>query len=304
MQKFLLAVDEMRKLSSGFELADLFPSLSFLGGLTGLTSRLERAHSCWDAILNEIIEEHLIKSGEGKDMDELIVDVLLRLREDKELDMHLTMDNIKAVISDLFVAGTETTSTFMDWAMTELIRHPHVMRKAQSEVRRYSNGGTGAQEWEINKLPYLSCIMKETFRLHPAAPLLVPRVGRETVDLFGYAVPAGSRVLINVGAIMRDPKYWDDPESFRPERFEGSAVDFKGANFEYTPFGAGRRICPGMAFAISNIEQWLAPLLCYFDWGLPDGRRAEELDVEESFGGAVSRKHDLIVVATPYMPAM
>ncbi|KAG0477250.1 hypothetical protein HPP92_013654 [Vanilla planifolia] len=237
-------------------------------------------------------------------MDELIVDVLLRLREDKELDMHLTMDNIKAVISDLFVAGTETTSTFMDWAMTELIRHPHVMRKAQSEVRRYSNGGTGAQEWEINKLPYLSCIMKETFRLHPAAPLLVPRVGRETVDLFGYAVPAGSRVLINVGAIMRDPKYWDDPESFRPERFEGSAVDFKGANFEYTPFGAGRRICPGMAFAISNIEQWLAPLLCYFDWGLPDGRRAEELDVEESFGGAVSRKHDLIVVATPYMPAM
>lgn len=106
--------------------------------------------------------------------------------------------------------------------------------------------------------------------------------------------------MINVRAIMRDPKIWVNPESFQPERFEDNRLEFKGANFEYTPFGSGRRMCVGISFATANIEQWLAQLLFSFNWDLPHGMKAEDLNMEESFGATVVKKNSLHLVATPY----
>ncbi|PKA52400.1 Premnaspirodiene oxygenase [Apostasia shenzhenica] len=303
--KFLMATEEIFKLTSGFSIVDLFPSVSFLGEITGLRPHMERLHRTLDSILNEIIEEHQMKAskcdinGDGS-MDEDIVDALLKLTKDEELDVPLRMDNIKAVILDLFLAGTETTSTTLNWIMTELIRHPEVMRRAQLEVRTAFHGKEKVEEEDIINLHYLNQIIKEGLRFHPPGPLLVPRHVSNTVELSGYTIPSGSRVVINAWAIMRDPSYWDDPESFRPERFNDvNPKDFKGANFEYIPFGGGRRICPGITFAMSSIEHVLALLLFHFDWKLPvKGMSPVEFDVEEEFGLSLTKKNDLQLLAT------
>lgn len=182
--------------------------------------------------------------------------------------------------------------------MSELIRYPKVMQKAQLEVRQALNGKTRIEEEDIDKLPYLNQVIKEALRLHPTAPLLVPRLCREEVELAGYTIPVESRIMINVWAMMRDSKNWEDPEIFRPERFEENALDLGVANFEYVPFGGGRRICPGMSFAFASMQCWLAQLLFYFDWELPGGKSPQELDVEESFSLSLTRKNHLCLVAT------
>jgi cytochrome P450 len=148
----------------------------------------------------------------------------------------------------------------------------------------------------MHQLIYLKSVIKETFRLHPIIPLLVPRESRERCQINGYEIPAKTRVIVNAWAIGRDPKYWVEPESFKPERFVDSLVDFKGTDFEFIPFGAGRRMCPGIAFALPNIELPLAMLLFHFDWMLPNGMKNEDLDMSETFGISVGRKHDLCLI--------
>ncbi|KAH7546900.1 hypothetical protein FEM48_Zijuj01G0249800 [Ziziphus jujuba var. spinosa] len=139
-------------------------------------------------------------------------------------------------------------------------------------------------EGSINEMRYLKCVTKEVLRLHPPAPLLLPRESRERCEINGYEIPVKARVIVNAWAIGRDPKYWAEPESFYPERFIDSSVNFTGANFEYIPFGAGRRICPGMAFGVTNVELPLLYLLYHFDWKLPNGMKHEDLDMTERFG--------------------
>ncbi|VAI55946.1 unnamed protein product [Triticum turgidum subsp. durum] len=136
-------------------------------------------------------------------------------------------------------------------------------------------------------------VILETMRLHPAAPLLLPREAREPCKILGYDVPKGTTVLVNAWAIGRDPKHWEDPEEFKPERFESGTVDFKGTDFEYIPFGAGRRMCPGMTFAQASMEIVLAALLYHFDWELPSGLKPSGLDMIEKMGVTVRRKNDL-----------
>ncbi|KAK8943202.1 5-epiaristolochene 1,3-dihydroxylase [Platanthera zijinensis] len=139
-------------------------------------------------------------------------------------------------------------------------------------------------------VPYLNQIIKETLRLHPTGPFLFPRLCRESVVLAGYMVPVEIHIVINAWAIMRNPIYWEDPESFRPERFDESAADFRAANFEFIPFGGGRRVCPGMQFAMASIWCSLAHLLFYFDWELPQQKRPQELDIEEDLNLTLTQK--------------
>ncbi|KAK9925521.1 hypothetical protein M0R45_033843 [Rubus argutus] len=254
-------------------------------------------------ILESIINDHKIKSqGNGIDQqEEDFVDVLLKLQQSKELE--LTTDQIKDVIMDIFSAGSETTATTIEWAMSELMRNPRVMNKAQAEVRRQA----GKPKIEEAELEYLKAIVKETLRLHPPGPLL-PRESRERCEIGGYEFPSKTKVLINEWAIGRDPESWVEAESFKPERFlhvhgskSESVLDFKGFDFEFIPFGAGRRICPGMSFGISMIEATLSQLLYYFfDWQLPNGIKPNELHMTEAFGITCRRKHDLYVIATPH----
>ncbi|VAI70620.1 unnamed protein product [Triticum turgidum subsp. durum] len=211
------------------------------------------------------------------------------------------MDNLKVVIFDLFAAGSEAPATILQWAMAELMRRPSTMSRAQAEVRGAFMGQTKVTEEGLGELSYLHCIIKETLRLHPPGPFLLPKQCQEQCKILGYDVPKGTRVLLNAWAISRDPEYWDEPDAFVPDRFLASATDYKGNCFEFIPFGAGRRICPGMLFGVAIAELALASLLFHFDWTLPDGTSPADLDMTETMGITARKKEDLQLRATLHL---
>ncbi|XVE72549.1 hypothetical protein DITRI_Ditri11bG0047400 [Diplodiscus trichospermus] len=277
-EEFISAIKETLDLAGGFNVPDIFPSLKFLRHFSGVKPALESIHQKIDKILNNIINEHKQKrqttksAGNVKIEEEDLVDVLLNLQECGDLHFPLTVENIKAVILDMFTAGTDTSSTTTEWAMSELIKKT------------------------------LQCWIRHRPKLHPPAPLLLPREARERCEVNRYEIPVKTRVIVNAWAIGRDPEYWNNPDCFEPARFHNSSIDFKGANFEFIPFGAGRRMCPGISYGIANMELPLALLLYHFDWKLPNGLRPEQLDMRESFGVSVRRKNGLHLIATPYVP--
>ncbi|KAL3650893.1 hypothetical protein CASFOL_007296 [Castilleja foliolosa] len=290
---------EASAMAGGFLAADFFPSFKLLHVLSWNRYKLSRMQRKLDEILDGIVEEHRSKQS-GEFGGEDIVDVLLRMQGNGELEFPITNDNIKAVIFAMFSAGTETSSTVLDWAMVELMRNPCVMTKLQTEIREAFTGKTTIEESDAHTLKYLKFVIKETFRLHPPAPLIL-RACRDECEVGGYSIPLKSKVLVNVWAMGRDPEYWDEPEKFRPERFENSSVDLLGNNFEFLPFGAGKRICPGMSFGLANVELPLARLLYHFDWEMPEGTRAEELDMTEVGGVTTPRMDHLFLVPVTHV---
>ncbi|RWV98280.1 hypothetical protein GW17_00038883 [Ensete ventricosum] len=204
----------------------------------------------------------------------------------------------KSNLQDMFSAGTHSSYVTLEYAMTELVLSPKAMRKLQDEVRK---GERMVREEELSDMVYLKAVIKEVLRLHPPVPLLLPRELLEDCRLQGYNIPKKTRVLVNAWAMGRDPNYWEAPEEFKPERFiEDGAMDFKGNDFPFIPFGAGRRICPGMNFSTSTLELALANLVRHFDWELPDGVTSENFDMTEAPGIVVQRKQRLHLVPTPW----
>nr|XP_027063190.1 cytochrome P450 71D10-like [Coffea arabica] len=190
----------------------------------------------------------------------------------------------------------------IQWAMSEMLKNPGVMKKAQEEVRKAFDGSGNVRESGLHELKYLQAVIKETFRLHPPVPLLLPRESSEQCNINGFEIPTKTRVIINAWAISRDPRHWTDAEKFKPERFLDSTIDYQGKDLKYIPFGAGtgRRICPGIALGLASMELLLAQLLYHFDWKLPGKLKNEQLDMAEAFGLTVRRKNDLQLVAVPY----
>ncbi|RLM97999.1 5-epiaristolochene 1,3-dihydroxylase-like [Panicum miliaceum] len=290
---FLRYIDEAIRLASGVSLADLFPSSWIAGALSWRTHKAEVYREGLLKFLDAVITEHVERKSEEAKSQEDLIDVLLRIQGQGSSSQFLTMGTIKAVIFDLFSAGTETAATTLQWAMAELMRNPDMMSRAQAEVRAVFMPRMKVVEEGLSELKYLHWIIKETLRLHIPGPLLIPRECRETCKVLGYDVPKGAMVLVNAWAISRDPQCWEEPEKFKPDRFESDTRDFKGNDFEFTPFGAGRRICPGMLFGLANVELALANLLFHFDWSLPDGIRPGELDMTEAMGITARREKDL-----------
>jgi cytochrome P450 len=200
----------------------------------------------------------------------------------------------------MFIAGTDTTYTVLEWTLTELLRHQTVMHKLQDEVRTVVGNRTHVTEEDLVNMTFLKAVIKETLRLHIPVPLLVPRRTMEDIKLDGYDIAAGSQVIVNAWAIARDSSIWEEPLEFKPERFMNSSIDYKGLDFELIPFGAGRRGCPGVTFAISINELVLANLVNQFDWKLPDGIEGKDLDMSETNGLTCRRKYPLLAVATKY----
>lgn len=198
----------------------------------------------------------------------------------------------------MFVAGTDTSAATLEWTLTELARHPRFMKKAQEEVRKIAIGKRTVDESHLQDLPYMKAVIKETMRLHPPVPLLVPRESMDKFVLDGYQIPAKTRVLINSYAIGRDPKSWDNPLGYDPERFIDNDIDVKDQDFRFLPFGGGRRGCPGYNFGLSTIEIALARLLYHFEWALPRGVGADDVDLSEIFGLATRKKTALVLVPT------
>ncbi|KAK8478403.1 hypothetical protein V6N11_028423 [Hibiscus sabdariffa] len=304
-ESYSLVVEEIVKLASGFSLADMFPSSRLLRLISGYGRKLGGLFRRSDGILQGIVNEHRTRlerggTGEGEAKEDSVT-VLLKTQQRGDLEFPLTDKEIKAIIwvsmlDFTFLEGSETSSTTVDWAMTEMLRNPRVLKKAQNEVRRVFHGKTDMDEAGLKELEYLTSVIKETLRLHPSFPLLIPRESRENCEINGFQVPAKTRVIINAWAIARDPKYWSEPERFYPERFLNSSYDYKGTDLEYIPFGAGRRMCPGISFALPNIELPLAKLLYHFDWELPSGMSHQNLDMIEIFGATARRKDDLILI--------
>jgi len=204
---------------------------------------------------------------------------------------------------DMFVGGTAAPAAVVEWAMSEVMRNAEVMEKAQNEVRKVFNEKGFVDEAEVGECEYLNSVIKETMRLHPPEALLVPRENSEACVMNGYEIPAKSKVIINAWAIGRDPTYWNEAERFVPERFVESCYDFSGTHFEYIPFGAGRRICPGAAFSVPNMTLLLANLLYHFSWKLPNGTTHQAFDMAESFGLTVRRANDLCLIPMAYHPS-
>uniref|UniRef100_A0ACD5ZFM7 Uncharacterized protein n=1 Tax=Avena sativa TaxID=4498 RepID=A0ACD5ZFM7_AVESA len=282
-------------------LPDLFPSSRLAMLVSRMPRQVRRERREMMDFIDAIVDEHQQNRVAAGD-DEDLLDVLLRIQREGELDLPLTIDDIKAVIVDIFTASSDTSATVLQWVMAELMKNPRVMHKVQEEVRRELAGHDRVTEDSLGHLCYLGLVVKETLRLHPPATLIL-RECRVPCRVLGFEVPAGVMVLINAWAIGRDTVSWGvDAEEFRPERFEDSSIDFKGTDFEYIPFGAGRRMCPGMAFGLANVELVLAGLLYHFDWELPDGMKPEELDMTEAMGLTTRRRSDLILVPTVCVP--
>ena len=184
--------------------------------------------------------------------------------------------------------------------MSEIMKHPRVLKKVQAEVREVFEKEGKPSESGIEKLKYLKAVVKEALRLHPPAVLLLPRECGQASEIMGYHIPLKSKVVINAWALGRHPNSWTDPETFYPERFIDSSVDYRGNHYEFIPFGAGRRICPGILYGMVNVELPLALLLYHFDWILPNGMKNEDLDMTEDFGSAVMRREDLYLIPTTY----
>lgn len=302
-QKFKQLLTEFLRLLGFFDVGHLIPCLRWINKFNGFDSQVDRVAKEIDEFLEDVVEERLNvlnnNKNDGGESAEDFLDIMLRIYKDDSQGFRIDRDTMKAVILTTFSAGTDTTSTFLEWQMTELLRHPKIMKKVQNEVREILQGKAHINDNDLEKMKYLKATMKETFRLHPPIPLLVAREARENVKIMGYDIDAGTMVVINAWAIGRDPKIWDKPEEFKPERFLNSNIEYRGLDFELIPFGAGRRGCPGISFATAVNELVTANLVQKFDWELPNGIKGDELDMSECPGIAVHRRVPLVAVAEP-----
>ncbi|CAO2824458.1 unnamed protein product [Amaranthus hypochondriacus] len=240
-------------------------------------------------MFEEIINERLKTPNDPKDD---VLTTLLKLVEDNEL----SLQEVKHLLVDMFAAGTDTSSSTFEWVMTELLRNPKKMKIAQIEIDQAFEKDKIIQESELSKLPYIQAIVKETLRLHAPGPFLLPHMNENDVELCGYFVPKNAQVWVNVWSIGRDPTIWSNPLMFMPERFIEKEVDLKGHDFKYIPFGAGRRICPGMTLAYRMEHLMLATLLQSFNWTYHDN---EEIDMEEKFGITLHKALPLLANPIP-----
>ncbi|TVU41530.1 hypothetical protein EJB05_15058, partial [Eragrostis curvula] len=305
-EEFLWMIHELFVLMGALNIGDMIPWLAWLD-LQGYVGRMKRLRKMFDRFLEHVLDEHdERRRREGDKFVALdMVDQLMQLADDPDLEVPIGRDGVKAFILDLIAAGTDTSAATVEWAMSELLRNPDVLAKATAELDRVVGRGRLVTEADITSLPYLDAVVKEVMRLHPVAPLLIPRLSREatTTVAGGYDIPAGTLVFVNAWAIGRDPAAWAAPAEFRPERFVGSGVDLiKGRDFGLLPFGSGRRMCPGVALGLRMVQLTLASLLHGFTWRLPDGVAPEELSMEEKFGLTMPRLVPLQAVAEPRLP--
>lgn len=210
-------------------------------------------------------------------------------------------------MQDVIAAATDTSSVTNEWTMTEVIKQPRVMRRIQQELDQVVGRDRMVVESDLAHLNYLRCVVRETFRMHPAGPFLIPHESIQPTTLMGYHIPAKTRVFINTHALGRNTKLWDNVDEFRPERHQvpgGGRVEIShGADFVILPFSAGRRKCPGAPLGLVFVLLALARLFHCFDWFPPEGLETEDIDVQEVYGMTMPKAQPLIAVAKPRLPS-
>ncbi|GJN39239.1 hypothetical protein PR202_gb28344 [Eleusine coracana subsp. coracana] len=261
--------------------SDAFPFLAPLDHLLGSRSRIStHLAKLFKFFKEEIIERRLASNEKHDDL----LDVLLA----RHASSKITLQQISTFLTDMFIAASETSTSTVQWAMAQLLHHPEKMEKVSAELALRLGSKDYVEESDLDKLPYLQAVVKETLRLHPALPL-IPRevVAHDGVSLSGlYHLPVETGVVINLWAIGRDPMVWpQQPEKFMPERFLGdNAMHFQSKDFAFRPFGAGRRVCPGMDYTVRSVPLLLALILHKTEWRLPDGIATGGVDLNDRYG--------------------
>ncbi|XP_044511471.1 cytochrome P450 83B1-like [Mangifera indica] len=298
--RFHALLNETQALFVSFFLSDYFPFIgSWVDKLIGMVNRLENNFKEFDKFYQELIEGHLDPNKPKNDRED-IIDVLLQVRKECGFKVDLTSDHIKAVLMNVFVAGTDTSAATVVWAMTYLMKNPEIMKKVQGEIRSKVGNKGFVDEDDLQNLPYLKTVVKENMRLQPTVPFLVPRETTENCVIEGYEIPPKTLGLVNTWAIGRDPEAWENPDEFYPERFKGSSIDFKGQHFELIPFGAGRKICLGLYMGIATVDLALSNLLYKFDWEMVPGMKKEDLDFDVLSGITMHKKNPLRLMVKCY----
>ncbi|XP_028792309.1 cytochrome P450 CYP736A12-like [Neltuma alba] len=297
-------IKEAMSLVGAFNLADYVPWLGVFD-LQGLTRKLKRNNKALEDVLDKIVMEHENTSkGQNLQHHNDFIHILLSLMHqpvDLQDDQDHVIDkaNIKAILSDMVGGATDTSIVVIEWALSELLRHPRVMKNLQNELQNVVGMTRMVEESDLAKLSYLDMVIKETLRLYPVAPLLVPRESMEDVTINGCYIRKKTRVIVNVWAIGRDPKVWsENAHMFHPERFVDSNIDVRGHDFQLLPFGSGRRGCPGMNLGMTSVKFVLAQLVHCFSWELPYGMSPSDLDMNEEFGLSIPRAKHLLAVPT------
>eukprot|EP00253_Pinus_taeda_P015537 PITA_15537 len=308
-QGFKDLTSEVSIVLGAFNVGDFIPYLDWLD-LQGVKRRMKKIHKTFDEFAEKIIEDrvdHRVADAmNGRHEAEPVkdfVDVLLDLAaETDKAENEITREKIKAIVLGMFVGGTATTSNTLEWAMSELLRHPHAMKRLQEEIEHVVGKHRKVEESDLASMKYLQCVVKETLRLYPGSPLGLPHESVEAVKVGGYDVPKKTMLLFNLWAIGRDPNVWGaDSSEFKPERsMQEASVDLTGSpsDFRMLPFGSGRRGCPGILMAITMLELSLAQLLHIFDWRV----EGDQVDMREACSAALSRQDPLFAFVTLKMP--
>ncbi|XP_024973194.1 isoflavone 2'-hydroxylase-like [Cynara cardunculus var. scolymus] len=292
-KRFKKLLEEMFLSSGASNLADYLPNLSWLG-VKGSEKKLialqENINVFFQGLINQLKQ---VKGGEVENQKKTMIEVLLSLQR-----LHPEYYNdemIKSFVMVLLSAGTETSSGTMEWGLSLLLNNPQVIEKARNEIDLHVGKHRFIQESDIADLPYLRCILNETLRLYPAAPLLLPHESSEDSLVGGYHIPRGTMLLVNQWAINQDPKLWTDPERFNPERFEG-VEDTRDNGFKLIPFGSGRRSCPGEGLALRMVGLTLGLLIQCFEWERISG---DMVDMIEGPGLTIPKAKPLLAKCTP-----
>ncbi|XP_061345025.1 cytochrome P450 CYP736A12-like [Gastrolobium bilobum] len=293
-------VQKATTLLGAFNIADYVPWLGVFD-IQGITRDLKETSKAIDEVLEKVMEEHeqaanYVDKRNRKDFVEILLSKMHQTIDHQGEQSHDVIDrtNIKAILVDMLVGSIDTSATVIEWALSELLRHPRVMKVLQDEIEHKVGIGKMVEEKDLMTLSYLDMVVNETLRLYPVAPLLVPRESRESITIGDYHIKKKSRVIINAWTIGRDPKVWsDNAETFYPERFMKKKVEHQGQNFQFVPFGSGRRGCPGMQLGLITVKLVMAQLVHCFNWELPCNVTPDNLNMQEKFGLAIPRAQQL-----------
>ncbi|CAM8901121.1 unnamed protein product [Rhodiola kirilowii] len=288
-------LDELMVLMAAPNVSDYFPTLAWLD-LQGIEARSKRVFNEIDVMFDDAIAQIQKTVAENPNQGSLnFLEYLMGLKDENDSATSISLTQIKAMLMDVAVGGTDTTSTLFEWTLSELLLHPQVLKVVQDELTEVVGLDKHVTELHLPKLSYLGAVVKEAHRLHTAIPLLLPRCPSQETQVGNYTVPKGVRIFINAWAIHRDPAIWENPLEFKPERFLKSETkwDFSGQDLRYIPFGCGRRMCPGLPMAERSLMYTLATCLHCFNWEVPEGVKIE---LGESFGIVMKKKKPLVAI--------
>lgn len=285
-------------------ISDVLPMLKSFD-IQGIARDITKITQLFEAMIDNAMAKrknaiinHVANASTRKDL----LQFLMELHEDQDSETSISMPEIKALLMDTILGATDTTTTSVEWAMSEIFNKPMVLNKIQEELKQVVGLNNNVEESHLSKLTYLNAVFKETLRLHPPAPFLIPRFPSQSAIVGGYTIPKGTTIFLNVWSMQRDASVWENPLEFLPERFLGVEsqgdvkYNFLGKNFNYLPFGSGRRICPGFSLGEKMVMLMLASLLHCFDWQMPIGTK---VDLSDKFGIVLKKKDPLIAIPKP-----